>query len=150
MADTITPELRSKNMSAIKSQNTKPELYIRSKLFARGYRYRLHSSKIEGRPDIYLKRYNVAIFIHGCYWHRHPSCKYAYMPKSNIEFWNNKFQSNIQRDHMVLSNLRESGIRVLIIWECTIRQMMRSAEQEQLIIMRIDSFLNSDNLFMEL
>lgn len=83
--DIVTSEQRSKNMSAIRSKNTKPEIYFRKFLFAEGYRYSLNSKNIPGHPDIYLRKYNTAIFINGCFWHRHEGCKYAYMPKSR---WN--------------------------------------------------------------
>lgn len=86
--DIKTPEERSKNMAAIHSRNTKPEIWFRKQLFARGYRYRLNTNRIQGHPDIYLRKYNTAIFIHGCFWQRHQGCKYAYMPKSRVEFWN--------------------------------------------------------------
>lgn len=102
--DTVTSEQRSKNMSAIRSKDTKPEIYFRKLLFSRGYRYRVNSKQVSGHPDIYLKKYNTAIFIHGCFWHRHEKCKYAYMPKSNVEFWNKKFDTNIRRDARVVVN----------------------------------------------
>ena len=82
--DIKSPEERSKNMSAIRSRDTKPEVYFRKLLFAQGYRYRLNAKTVPGHPDIYLKKYNTAIFVHGCFWHRHPGCKYTYMPKSRV------------------------------------------------------------------
>jgi len=84
-------------MAAIRSTDTKPEVYIRKELFARGYRYRLHDARIPGHPDLYLSRYNAVIFVHGCYWHRHQGCKYAYTPKSRTEFWKKKFLDNVRR-----------------------------------------------------
>ena len=92
--DIKSPEERSKNMAAIHSKNTKPEIYFRKLLFARGYRYSLNSKNIPGHPDVYLRKYNTAIFVHGCFWHRHNGCKYAYMPKSREDFWAEKFETN--------------------------------------------------------
>ena len=86
MADIKTPEERSRNMARIRSKDTKPEIYIRKKLFERGYRYRKNAVNVYGRPDIWLSGYNAAIFVHGCYWHRHNDCKYAYVPKSRVDF----------------------------------------------------------------
>ena len=150
MADTISPELRSKNMSAIKSKNTKPEVFLRKKLFARGYRYRLYSTRIEGHPDMYLKKYNVAIFVHGCYWHRHEGCQYAYTPKSNCDFWNAKFQKNIARDLQVRRILKNQGIRCLVVWECHIRGMMKDPTEEEKVLSQICGFLHSIDDYLEL
>ncbi|MDE7354920.1 MAG: very short patch repair endonuclease [Acetatifactor sp.] len=126
--DTVTSEQRSKNMSAIRSKDTKPEIYFRKLFFSRGYRYRVNSKQVSGHPDVYLRKYNTAIFIHGCFWHRHEKCKYAYMPKSNVEFWNKKFDTNIRRDAVVQEELRAGGIKCLIIWECTVKQMKKNKE----------------------
>ena len=120
MADTLSPEERSRNMAAIKSRDAKPEVYLRKLLFARGYRYRIADKNIPGHPDIFLQKYNTAIFVHGCFWHRHPGCKYAYTPKSRIEFWQKKFDDNVRRDAVVTKEFQQHGIKQLIIWECTI------------------------------
>ena len=119
--DIKSPEERSRNMAAIRSKDTRPEIYFRKLLFAQGYRYSLNSKKIPGHPDIYLRKYNTAIFIHGCFWHRHPGCKYATVPKTRIEFWNNKFQQNIIRDALVCQNLQQLGWQVCIVWECELK-----------------------------
>ena len=92
---------RSRNMSRIRSTDTKPEVYFRKKLFAAGYRYRKNDRRLPGCPDIYLPKYRTVIFVHGCFWHRHEGCKYAYMPKSRIDFWGKKFQRNVERDREV-------------------------------------------------
>lgn len=125
MADIKSPAERSKNMSAIKRANTKPELFIRHLLFDAGYRYRLQASKIPGHPDLWMRKYNAAIFVHGCFWHRHKGCSLAYMPKSRLDFWNSKFENNIQRDKNVLAQLEERKIRCLVVWECTIKQAQK-------------------------
>ena len=105
--DIKSPEERSKNMAAIHSKNTKPEIYFRKLLFSQGYRYSLNSGKIPGHPDIYLRKYNTAIFVHGCFWHRHSGCRYAYMPKSKVEFWQKKFEANVNRDLVVMTLEKE-------------------------------------------
>ena len=97
MADIKSPEERSRNMSAIRSKDTKPELYLRKLLFAEGLRYRKNVERIPGCPDMFLAKYHTAVFVHGCYWHRHYGCKYAYTPISRIDFWQNKFNSYIIR-----------------------------------------------------
>lgn len=96
--DRLTKKHRSWNMSRIRSKNTKPEIAVRSILHGLGFRFKLGPSKLPGKPDVVLRRYKIAVFVHGCFWHRHQQCKYAYMPKSNIEFWQEKFKKNITRD----------------------------------------------------
>jgi DNA mismatch endonuclease vsr len=148
--DILTPAERSKNMAAIRGKDTKPELYIRKLLFSKGYRYRIGSSAVEGHPDIYLSKYKTAVFIHGCFWHRHIGCKYAYMPKSRIEFWTKKFKANIQRDKTVRLLLEQSRIKNLIIWECTIKRMKKNHEYEEKIFNEIEQFFYSKDLYLEL
>lgn len=150
MADTISPERRSQNMSAIRSKNTKPEIYLRKLLFAEGYRYRIAEKSIPGHPDMFLRKYNTAIFVHGCFWHRHQGCKYAYTPKSRVEFWQKKFDDNVRRDAVVRTALQENNIKCLVVWECTIKQMMKSPQLRDQIITEICSFINSDRMNMEI
>lgn len=150
MADTISPERRSQNMSAIRSKDTKPEIYLRKLLFAEGYRYRIAEKSIPGHPDMFLRKYNTAIFVHGCFWHRHQGCKYAYTPKSRVEFWQKKFDDNVRRDAVVRTALQENNIRCLVVWECTIKQMMKSPQLRDQIITEICSFINSDRMNMEI
>lgn len=145
--DTVTSEQRSKNMSAIRSKDTKPEIYFRKLLFSRGYRYRVNSKQVSGHPDIYLRKYNTAIFVHGCFWHRHEKCKYAYMPKSNVEFWNKKFDTNIRRDAVVQEELWAGGIKCLIIWECTVKQMKKNREVCDKYMELVENFLVSPELY---
>ena len=149
MADIVSPERRSKNMSAIRSKNTKPEIYLRKLLFAAGYRYRIAEKSVAGHPDIFLRKYNAAIFVHGCFWHRHTGCKYAYSPKSRVEFWENKFTNNLRRDETVKIQLSQQGIRQLIVWECTIKRMQKNPQFKEQIIRIITDFLLSDQVFLE-
>lgn len=150
MSDTLTPEERSRNMSAIHSKNTKPELYFRKLLFSMGYRYRIADKSVFGHPDVFLRKYNTAVFIHGCYWHRHPGCKYAYMPKSRVDFWNKKFSDNIKRDAVVKSELDACGIKCLIVWECTIKKMQRDDKFRHDEVSQIIEFLSNDTRYFEI
>lgn len=150
MADIKSSEERSKNMSAIKSKNTKPEIFLRKLLFANGYRYRIHSNTIPGHPDLWLKKYDTAIFVNGCFWHRHQGCRYAYTPKTRIDFWNRKFDQNIKRDQTVKKELLDGGIRCLIIWECTIEKSRKKNGSPQSLIDEIEIFLHSDELYLEI
>ena len=150
MADIVSPEMRSRNMSAIRSKNTKPEVYLRKLLFAQGYRYRIADSSVPGHPDIFLRRYNTAIFINGCFWHRHPGCKYAYMPGSRVDFWQKKFDDNVRRDAAVRADLLARGIQCLIVWECTIRRMMKSTAAEDNILQQCTGFLCAKDMLLEL
>ena len=149
--DIVTAEQRSRNMAAIRSKNTKPEVYFRKLLFAKGYRYSLNSKEVPGHPDIYLRKYNTAIFVHGCFWHRHEGCKYAYMPKSRIAFWQKKFTANQQRDLIVQTELKEKDIKCMVIWECTIKKMKKDMEFGKWIINNCTiPFLDSKEKFIEL
>ena len=150
MADIKSPAERSKNMAAIKGKNTKPEMFLRKQLFAAGYRYRNNSSAVPGHPDIWLRKYNTAIFVHGCFWHRHTGCKYCYMPKSRVEFWEKKFTDNINRDKRTQDELYAKGIKCLIVWECTIRKMQKPKADVSEFIWKIEEFLHSQDLFLEL
>lgn len=146
--DIVTPEQRSKNMAAIRSKNTKPEVYFRKLLFAKGYRYSLNSRAIPGHPDIYLRKYNTAIFVHGCFWHRHEGCKYAYMPKSRVEFWQKKFEANQKRDLVVQTELKEKGIKCLVVWECTIKKMKKDSYVKEQILLDVIAFLKDQRLLL--
>lgn len=147
--DTISREQRSRNMAAIHSRDTKPELYFRKLLFARGYRYRIAAKNVPGHPDLFLRKYNTAIFIHGCFWHRHPGCPFAYMPKSRVDFWEKKFADNVKRDSEVRERLRAAHIRCLIVWECTVKQMKRDEVFRENILKRTEHFLHSEDAYGE-
>ena|SRR3972149_5093325 len=118
--DILSKETRSWNMSRIRAKNTKPELIVRSILHKAGYRFSLHVSALPGSPDIALRKHKTVIFVHGCFWHRHPECKYAYTPKSRQKFWQNKFKQNVERHEKVVKELRNLGWKVGVVWECEI------------------------------
>ena len=99
---------------------------------------------------MFLRKYNTAIFVHGCFWHRHQGCKYAYTPKSRVEFWQKKFDNNVRRDAVVRAALQENNIKCLVVWECTIKQMMKSLQLRDQKITEICSFINSDRMNMEI
>ena len=149
MTDIKSPEERSRNMAAIRSKDTKPEVYLRKLLFAQGYRYRKNYKKIPGHPDIYLPKYRTAIFVHGCFWHRLRGCKYAYVPKSNIEFWKKKFQDNIERDVEVKSELGKMGIKEVIVWECTVKEMKRNERRKAYCLRKIKRIINEGTMYLE-
>jgi len=111
-------EQRSRNMSAIKSKNTKPEIKVRKVLHSMGYRFRLHAKDLPGSPDIVLPKYKTVIFVHGCFWHRHENCKYASTPKTRKEFWNKKFTENKKRDSEIQEKIKILDWRSVVIWEC--------------------------------
>ena len=126
MADSLTKEKRSWNMSRIRGKDTKIEVKVRKYLFSKGFRYRKNVTTLPGKPDIVLPKYKTAIFVHGCYWHRHPGCKYAYMPKTNVEFWEKKFSENIANDEKNRLKLETSGWTVITLWECDIKRDFES------------------------
>jgi DNA mismatch endonuclease, patch repair protein len=116
--DRLTPEKRSWIMSRIKGKDTRPEIALRSLLHRAGFRFRIHSRTLAGRPDIVLPKYKTVVFLHGCFWHRHEECKYAYTPKSRQEFWLEKFSETVKRDKLKKAELQSMGWQVLTVWEC--------------------------------
>lgn len=131
-ADIFTPELRSTVMAAIKGKNTKPEMVVRSACHQLGLRYRLHRKDLPGTPDLVFPKYRLCIFVHGCFWHRHPGCKLAYTPKSKLDFWLPKLAKNVERDLNAQQALVAQGWRVVIIWECHTknREVLRTEIQK--------------------
>ena len=120
MTDIVDPATRSRMMARIRNRDTAPERAVRRELYGLGIRYRLHNGKLPGRPDIVIGRLRTVIFVHGCYWHRHPGCRLAYTPKSNVEFWQRKLEGNAKRDAENQARLAELGWRIIVIWECEI------------------------------
>ena len=132
--DTVSKSQRSYNMSRIKSKNTRPETLVRKKLFHAGIRYRLHSKKFVGRPDIIIQKYKLIIDIRGCFWHGHEGCKYSNTPKSNQSYWVPKIKKNKQRDIDNHKKLIELGYKVFTIWECEIKDKIQLTKRTNKII----------------
>ncbi|QQQ42830.1 DNA mismatch endonuclease Vsr [Stenotrophomonas maltophilia] len=144
MADTVSQEVRSRMMSRIRNKNSKPELLVRKYLHRHGFRYRIHDLRIAGRPDVVLPKYRCVIFVHGCFWHRHRSCKYAATPATRPEFWIEKLEKNRMRDERVQSSLLQAGWRVAIVWECSLKASADATLAE------LQRFVLSDDKFTEL
>lgn len=134
MADVFTKAKRSEVMARIKGRNTIPERAVRSLLHRMGYRFRLHRAGLPGRPDIVLPRYNAAIFVHGCFWHRHRGCRFAYIPKSRTDFWMRKFESNVTRDRRVRRDIERLGWNVVVVWECELALPEKLANRLDIIL----------------
>ena len=116
--DIFSPQKRSWNMSRIKSKNTTPEQIVRSFLHRQGFRFRLHVKSLPGTPDIVLPKYKAIIEVRGCYWHRHPGCRQTTTPSTNVEFWQEKFKRNVERDRCTEKRLKELGWDLIVVWEC--------------------------------
>lgn len=132
MADNHSKEVRSKNMSHIRSTNSKPEEIVRKYLFSKGFRYRKNVRTLPGCPDIVLPKYNTVIFVNGCFWHKHDCGRFVW-PASNIEYWIPKINRNIERDAENYKKLTGMGWRVLIVWECELKKKVREERLERLI-----------------
>lgn len=118
MADIVDRQRRSEIMSRIGPRDTAPELAVRSMAHRMGFRFRVHRKELPGRPDLVFARHRLAVFVHGCFWHRHHGCKNATMPKTRPEFWQRKFRGNVERDRRNCEQLARLGWRTLVIWEC--------------------------------
>lgn len=123
--DTLSPAERSKRMSLVRGKDTKPEIAVRKLLHGMGYRYRLHVKELPGKPDLVFPGRRKVIFVHGCFWHRHPDqkCKLARMPKSRLDFWRTKLEHNRERDSRTQARLRQLGWEYLVVWECELRNI---------------------------
>ncbi|AYZ36739.1 DNA mismatch endonuclease Vsr [Chryseobacterium indologenes] len=133
MTDVHSKEIRSYNMSKIKGKDTKPEILVRKFLFAEGFRYRLHSKKLPGTPDIVLNKYKTVVFIHGCFWHGHNNCKYYVIPKTKTEWWLEKIEKNKANDKANIVKLEQKGWKVIIVWECDLKLKNRDNTLKKLI-----------------
>lgn len=155
MIDKISEAHRSWNMSRIRSTDTKPEVIVRKLLYALGYRFRLYgkvnkrlykSGILPGKPDLVLTKYKTVIFVHGCFWHRHENCKRATTPKTRVEFWENKFSQNVERDEQIRQVLKTLGWNLIIIWECEvlnfIKEIKKTSFKETALAQRIQSELS--------
>lgn len=132
MADKHSKEVRSYNMSRIRSKDTKPEEIVRKYLFSHGFRYRKNDSRYPGKPDIVLPKYRTVIFVNGCFWHKHEGCKYFVWPKSNPEFWRNKIENNVLRDKDNYAKLAKDGWKIIVIWECELKKDFRTKTLDSL------------------
>ena len=131
--DDLTKEQRHKNMSNIRSKNTKPEERVRKDLFSRGFRYRKNVRSLPGCPDIVLPKYHTVIFVNGCFWHKHDCGRFVW-PSSNQEYWVPKINRNVERDHINQAELKRMGWRVLVVWECSLKKKTFTETMEQLVI----------------
>jgi DNA mismatch endonuclease (patch repair protein) len=132
MADNHSPQVRSYNMSRIRSRNTKPEEIVRKYLFSKGFRYRKNDKRFPGKPDIILPKYRTAIFVHGCFWHGHEGCSDFVQPKSNQDYWKPKLERNRLRDVENVAKLQANGWSVIIVWECELKKPVYSKRLEKL------------------
>ncbi|MGF1549852.1 MAG: very short patch repair endonuclease [Sphingomonadaceae bacterium] len=123
MADTLSPSERSARMAKVRGRDSKPEMLVRRLVHGMGFRYRLHDKRLPGAPDLVFPARRKAIFVHGCFWHRHddPNCKLARLPKSRLDFWKPKLQGNRDRDLRQQAELRELGWKFMVVWECQLR-----------------------------
>lgn len=131
--DVHNKKTRSYNMSRIKGKNTKPEEIVRKYLFSQGFRYRKNDKRLPGKPDIVLPKYKTVVFVNGCFWHKHEGCKYFVWPKTNVEFWKQKIDSNIVRDKKQYEELRNDGWYIIIVWECELKKKQRLETLERLV-----------------
>ena len=138
----MTPEQRSRCMAAIKGKDTKPEMIVRKYLFSRGLRFRVQVKKLQGTPDIVLPKYKIVVFVNGCFWHGHEGCKYFRLPKSNVEFWREKIERNIERDKESMKALFDLGWKVIRVWECELRN---KANREAILNKIYNSITTSGN-----
>lgn len=146
MTDIVDQQTRSRMMSGIRGKNTRPELVLRQALHASGFRFRLHSRNVPGRPDLVLAKYRAVVFVHGCFWHRHEGCRYSTTPSTRPEFWKAKLQANVLRDHATQTTLTELGWRVATVWECALRKPDQVAASVDVL----SDWLNSNDQRIEI
>ena len=132
MSDHLTIEQRHKNMAAVKSKDTKPEMVVRKYLWSRGFRYRVNNPRLPGHPDIVLRKYHTCIFVNGCFWHGHEGCKYYRVPKTNTEFWERKISRNRERDREEQKQLARMRWHSITVWECELKGERREKTLESL------------------
>lgn len=132
--DTVARERRSEIMGLVRNANTRPEIAVRSILHHLGFRFRLRTKGLPGKPDVVLRKWGVVVLIHGCFWHRHQNCPNKRTPKSRVKFWTTKFNQNVKRDQAIQERLKALGWRVIIVWECELSNPKSLAE-------RLDNFI---------
>ena len=150
MSDHLTIEQRHKNMAAVKSKDTKPEMVVRKYLWSRGFRYRVNNPRLPGHPDIVLRKYHTCIFVNGCFWHGHEGCKYFRMPKTNTEFWERKISRNRERDREEQKQLARMGWHCITVWECELKGERREKTLESLEDTLNHIFIQSSDLVYRL
>ena len=143
MADVVAGPVRSRMMSGIRSQNTKPEIAVRRTLHAGGFRFRLHDRSLPGRPDLVLRKWRTVVLVHGCFWHGHRGCRYFRWPSTRRDFWRDKIGKNMERDRRDVNRLLALGWRVAVVWECALR------DEEDIALCRLKDFLVEDEQFLE-
>jgi DNA mismatch endonuclease (patch repair protein) len=136
--DHLDPQRRSDNMSKVRGRDTKPEVRVRQITHRMGLRFRLHRKDLPGKPDLVLPRHRLAIFVHGCFWHRHAACRRASMPSSHREFWEAKFDANVVRDARQQLELKAAGWRVLVVWECELKDVSALEKRIRAAVMAAD------------
>jgi DNA mismatch endonuclease, patch repair protein len=146
MPDVHTPEQRTKNMSRIKSRDTKPEMFMRSMIHRLGYRYRLHRKDLPGSPDIVLPKYKAVVFVNGCFWHRH-LCHLFKWPNTRAAFWKAKINRNFERDQEAARTLKSLGWRVCTLWECSLKGRLRDPNR---VVHELTQWLISDKDCLEI
>lgn len=139
MADIFSKDKRSRIMSKISGKETKPEILIRKFLFSKGFRFRKNDKKLLGKPDIVLPKYKTIIFVHGCFWHQHKGCRKANRPTSNTEFWNIKLDKNVKRDKENIKLLKRSGWKIIIIWECELKNAERIENLKKKLVSKLST-----------
>lgn len=141
MADKISKEKRSENMSKIKSKDTSIEIMVRKWLFSRGFRYRKNDKRLPGKPDVVLPKYRTVVFVQGCFWHGHGICNYSHIPKSNVEFWEEKINRNKERDRKNYDMLKNLGWKVITVWECELKKSREERLEHLLMEIQIKKHL---------
>ncbi|WP_343586162.1 DNA mismatch endonuclease Vsr [Herbaspirillum sp.] len=141
MTDFLSPAERSQLMSRIRGKDTRPEIALRRALHGMGFRYRLHGAGLPGKPDLVFPRYKAAIFVHGCFWHRHSGCNIATTPKSNTPFWVEKFEKNVTRDKRVIAQLQEQGWTVMVVWECQVSNATKTEQTARDVASKLRSLM---------
>ncbi len=147
MVDIVSPDTRSRMMAGIKGKNTRPELTIRKALHSLGFRYRLHDSRLPGKPDLIFPKYRAVILVHGCFWHGH-DCHLFKWPSSRKEFWRKKITRNQEKDSETLSGLQNDGWRILTLWECALKGRTRKPLEK--VIENVSSWLESSSKSREI
>ena len=143
MVDVHSPAVRTKNMRAIRSKNTTPELLVRHGLHAKGFRYGLHCRDLPGKPDLVLRKYRTLIYVHGCFWHGHAGCKFFKLPTTRPDFWRDKIGQNILNDRKALQKNRVALWRIAVVWECALKP--KNLVQLELLINSLSEWIKSPN-----